>query len=63
MIELTKKQLMWLDQQGGRDEGDLAEDRNGYFVIYARGETKPLPKDEELRYKVISNGNKVVELA
>lgn len=52
MITLTKKQVLWLDQQGERTKKDVKEDERGMYVAMSDGEggksKKYLPDDREL---------------
>lgn len=52
MSKITQKQLVWLNNHGGRSIKDVRQDQKGLFVFMndRRGEDKKIyiPKDSEL---------------
>lgn len=61
-IKITKKQGMWLDQQGGRNENDLRASRAGNLYVlmgdgYGNNRKVFIPEDKDLKYKESANSN------
>lgn len=65
-INITKKQRLWLSQQGDRKDLDVLVDKEGMFVLMysPNGEIKIyLPKDEDLKIHIDNtNGAETVEI-
>ena len=60
MVELTRKQYLWLTCHGDRDDDDVLEDEKGRYVLmfsYFEGDVKVyIPADKRLRIKSSFNG-------